>query len=272
MSKKSKRFEADLDRLITQGELLHDTLQHEFLRHEFDKMLAASFSKKAGKKYVDNLPDFQSAYQAWYSEALALVKQTLPDRHKDFVSYYEYPRVRKNLDFGNYRIMDYLQGVVSSRGTGPYKKIIVDGSAALLAFRQQLAIVKAARATLASTLLELTTILQADLFDSETDSAEALANAGFLRAAGAVCGVVIEKHLQQVCANHNVKLGRKKITIAVLNDALKDSQVLSIPDWRFVQHLGDIRNLCDHAKTQEPTKDQINDLVAGTRKILTTVF
>ena len=184
MSEKSKRFKADLDRLISQGELLHDALQRAFLRVKFDKMLAKSCSEEEGEKYVESLPDFESVYQAWYSEALAVVKQTLPDRHKDFVSYYEYPRVRKTLDFGNYRIMDYLQGVVSSRGTGRHKKIIVDGTAALLAFRQQLAILKAAQSTLSSTLIALTTILQADLFDTETDSAEALAKAGYLRAAG----------------------------------------------------------------------------------------
>ena len=219
MSEKSKRFKVDLDRLISQGELLHTALQREFLRAKFDKMLAKSFSEEEGEKYVESLPHFESAYQAWYSEALAVVKQTLPDRHKDFVSYYEYPRVRKNLDYENYRIRDLLQGVVRKVGFG--ERIIVDGSAALPAFRQQLAIVKAAKATLSSTLVTMTTIVQADLFDSETDSAEALAKAGYLRAAGAVCGVVIEKHLKQVCANHNVKLGRKKTTIAVLNGRSK---------------------------------------------------
>ena len=271
MSEKSKRFEADLNRLSVQGDLLHDALQREFLQSDFDKMIAKTFGKEEGKKYVEKLPDFESKYQAWYSESLALVKQTLPDRLKDFVSYYEYPRVRKNLDFENYRIRDYLQGVVSSRGSGMHKKVIVDGTAALLAFRQQRAIVKAAKYTLSSTLVDLTTILQADLFDSEIDSAEALAKAGYLRAAGAVCGVVIEKHLKQICANHNLKFGRKKLTIAILNDALKDKGILPIPDWRFVQHLADIRNLCDHAKKQEPTRDQINDLVDGTRKVLKTI-
>lgn len=271
MSEKSKRFGADLSRLMTQGDLLHHALQREFLQSDFDKMIARSFSKEDGKKYIEMLPDFRSEYQAWYSKALALIKQTLPDRLKDFVSYYEYPRVRKNLDSENYRISDYLRGVVSARGSGPYKEVIVDGSAALPAYRQQLGIVKAARATLSSTLIYLTAILQADLFDSEIDSADALAKAGYLRAAGAVCGVVIEKHLKQVSANHNLKLGRKKLTIAVLNDALKDKGVLPIPDWRFVQHLADIRNLCDHAKAQEPTKDQIYDLVAGTRKVLKTI-
>ena len=78
-------------------------------------------------------------------------------------------------------------------------------------------------------------------------------------------------HLKQVCADHDVKLGRKKITIAVLNDALKDNGVLSTADWRFVQYMGDIRNLCDHARAQHPTKDQLNELILGTQKIIKTI-
>jgi hypothetical protein len=48
--------------------------------------------------------------------------------------------------------------------------------------------------------------------------------------------------------------------------------VTTVPQWRFIQHLGDIRNLCDHAKEREPTKEGIEDLVAGTEKVLKTIF
>ena len=72
---------------------------------------------------------------------------------------------------------------------------ICDGSAAIPEFKQQLNIVKAARDVLDSTLIDLTSILQADLFDSELDSARALMKSGFFRLAGAICGVIIEKHL-----------------------------------------------------------------------------
>lgn len=272
MSDKSKRFEADLDRLIDQSVLLHDALQREFLRPEFDKMIASQFTKEDGKKYVENLPDFALKYQAWYSEALAFVKQTLPDRLKDFISYYEYSRVRKELNFENYRIRDYLQGAVTTRVSGPHKKVIVDGSPALLAFRQQRAIVEAAKSTLSSSLVDLTTILQADLFESEIDSAEALAKAGHLRGAGAVCGVVIEKHLGQVCKNHSIPIRKKKPTINDFNQPLKDNNVITVPQWRLIQHLADIRNICDHNTGREPKREEVDDLVAGTRKILTSIF
>jgi hypothetical protein len=32
-----------------------------------------------------------------------------------------------------------------------------------------------------------------------------------------------------------------------------------------------IRNLCDHNKKQEPTSDQVNDLIDGTAKVLKTI-
>ena len=67
-----------------------------------------------------------------------------------------------------------------------------------------------------------------------------------IAAAGAVAGVVLEKHLHEVCVSHNVKLTKKHPTIADLNEALKSAQVIEISQWRFHQHLGDLRNLCDH--------------------------
>jgi hypothetical protein len=48
-------------------------------------------------------------------------------------------------------------------------------------------------------------------------------------------------------------LTKKEPTISDLNDALKGANVIDTPDWRFIQNLADLRNLCDHNKTTEPT-------------------
>ena len=56
------------------------------------------------------------------------------------------------------------------------------------------------------------------------------------------------------------------------NLLLKDEDIISVPDWRFIQHLTDIRNICDHAKAKEPSKQEIEDLLAGTAKVLKTIF
>ena len=245
-------------------------IQYECYPDTIRKQVAAERGEDKVEKHLGELPEFRLEYQAWYSEALSMIKQVLPDRLEDFASYYEYPRSRKVITYENYMIRDYLQRLQVTRG--PRKDVVVDGSAAIPEFMQQLSIVKAARETLDSTLTNLTVILQADLFDSEVDSARTLAKSGFLRAAGAVCGVVLEKHLRQVSVTHAIVIRKKRPTISDYNQALKDNDVIDLAQWRRVQLLADIRNTCDHAREKEPTEEDIDDLISGTNKVLKTVF
>ena len=144
--------------------------------------------------------------------------------------------------------------------------------AAIPSFRQQLAILKAARARFKSSLFDIRQLVMADLFDSELGAAEELAKKKFLRAAGAVAGVVLEKHLAQVCSNHSVKISKKSPSINDLNELLKKADVVAVEQWRLIQRLGDIRNLCDHNRTKEPTAEQVADLIDGVAKTLKTLF
>ena len=272
MSDRIKKFSEELDELIKEGEFLALAIEYDCKPEQFRRCYIKVFKDDDEKleAFIKKLPSFGSDYQKWYSKAQALVKQVLPDRLADLTSHYEFPRVRKDIDFQNYRIRDYLQGLKVTRYGG--SEFVADGSAAIPEFLQQLNIVKAAKDTLSSRLMDLTAVLQADLFDSEVETAGALAKAGYLRAAGAICGVIIEKHLRHVCDMHNVTVQRKNPGISDLSQLLKDASVLTVPQWRFIQHLADIRNICDHAKGREPTNEQIEDLVSGTEKVLKTVF
>jgi hypothetical protein len=78
--------------------------------------------------------------------------------------------------------------------------------------------------------------------------------------------------VRQVCDDHGVKVLKKAPSISDLNDALKTVNVIDVPQWRFVQHLGDLRNLCDHNKKVEPTTEQVDDLVTGVAKVIKTLF
>ncbi|RVG29784.1 hypothetical protein CN225_24225 [Sinorhizobium meliloti] len=226
--------------------------------------------KEKLEELISKLPNFRRRYQKWYSEAQAVVKQVLPDRLEHFNSYFDVAKNRKEITYENYRIRDYLQGLRVTRGYE--KEVVVDASAAVPAFDQQLNILRAAEETLDSKLMDLKGVLQADLFDSEVDSARALAKAGYLRATGAICGVVIEKHLTHVCDVHGLTVKKKSPGISDLSQLLRDEGITTVPQWRFIQHLADIRNLCDHAKGREPKKEEIDDLLAGTEKVLKTVF
>lgn len=216
------------------------------------------------------LPNFSTDYQSWYSESKALIKQLLPDRLADFSRHYEKPKPRKDISFENYRIEDYLQGLKVTRGWE--KETVVGPKAAIPHLRQQLAIVKAVSSRFESSLFDIRQLVQADLFDSEIASAQELLKSGFSRGAGAIAGVVLEKHLGQVTENHSITTRKKNPTISDFNDLLKDAEVLDTPAWRQIQRLGDIRNLCDHNKGREPTKDEVQELIIGVEKLTKTLF
>jgi hypothetical protein len=264
-----ERYRTDLDALIDKGDRLHLAMQKECYPDQFTKMLKEAYGEKTSEM-LKKIPSFSEAYQSWYSEAKVIVKRLLPERLDDFVRHYEKPKSRKEITYDNYRIEDYLQGLNVTRGA--YKEKIVGPDAAVPQYRQQLAILKSVTARFESSLFDIRQLVQADLFDSELDVAKELSKHKFVRAAGAVAGVVLERHLLQVCDSHSVKIGKKTPGISDLNNALKDAGVVDVPEWRFVQHLADIRNLCDHEKDTEPTPEQVDDLIAGVAKIIKTLF
>lgn len=263
------RYKRDLDSLLSKGDQLHMAMQRECFQEETERAINKQLGDKA-KDYLKALPSFTEEYQSWYSEAKALVKQLLTDRLSDFVRHYEKPKPRKDITYENYRIEDYLQGLSVTRGWEKQK--VVGPDAAIPHFRQQIAILKSVKARFESSLFDIRQLVQVDLFDSELDAAKELAKHKFARAAGALAGVVLERQLIQVCDNHGVKITKKAPGIADLNDALKNADIIDTPQWRFIQHLADIRNLCDHSKKSEPTAEQVDDLVAGVMKIAKTLF
>ncbi len=272
MASNLDRYKKDLDALVDTGARLLLAMKAECDPDGFDSALEAKLGEKTGEKGAAiraALPVVADSYQAWYSEALVLLKQLLPDRVQDFVRHYEKPKGRKEITLENYKIEDYLQGLSITRTYS--KETVVGPGAAISQLRQQVGILKSVKARFESSLFEIRQLMQADLFDSELDAAKELAKNKFTRAAGVLAGVVLERHLGQVCQNHSVKLKKKEPTIGDLNDALKDAGVIDVAQWRFVQHLGDIRNLCSHNKKVDPTAEQVEDLISGVVKTTKTL-
>ncbi len=191
---------------------------------------------------------FRTQYQNWYTEASALVKQLIPDRHSEFINYYLTDPRRKQIGIDTYKIQDWMNGSISAFNVYEGKKYFNDTAIINAAFESQSAILTACKLRFESSLLEIRQIIQADLFDSEIETATELKKKGFLRGAGAICGVILEKHLGQVAVSHSVTIRKAHPTIADLNDRLKQADVYDVPVWRNVQRLADIRNLCDHNK------------------------
>ena len=264
-----ERYKSDLTRLITRGGDLFNSIQYEAVPENFRKAgLDVLGDQSKLDRFIEKLPNFSGEYQNWYSEAQSVVKQLLPNRYIDFTRLYDKPKGRKDITNENYMISDYLQGITVSRGG----RIIVGSSAAIPQFQQQLNILKSVSARFESSLFDIKQLVQADLFDSELDAARELLKNKFTRAAGAMAGVVLERHLQQVCDNHNITVAKKHPSISDLNEVLKASSVIDVVQWRFIQHLGDLRNNCDHNKAKEPTSEDVGDLIDGVEKIVKTIF
>lgn len=260
MNSKKELMEKELDELINKGKkLLYSMADEEGILSEEDK----DYLKE--KKMP--IPNFKNTYDSWYTEALVTIKQLLPDRVTDFIAQYKNEK-RKDIDFLTYTISDYLCGLITRRGGS----IIADGKAAIPKMQIQCSILESAKNCFSSTLFDIKEILQADLFDTELKTAEELVNKGFVRGGGAIAGVVLEKHLYHICDIHNFKMTKKTPTLFDYYEALKSNNIIDTAMWRFIQHLGDLRNLCDHHKKKEPTKEEVLDLISGTEKVIKKVW
>lgn len=229
---------------------------------------APKVSAKALLKYLDGR-DFGEEYQRWYSAALRVIEQLLPDRYAEFRELYRLDKKPKVHDVITYGISDYIHGTSVKNHLG--EPTFDTASVALTKFKDQISILGSARSRLDTALADIEGTLESTLLDNELETATELLKAKHVRSAGVVAGVVLERHLKTVLANHEITL-RKKPQIGSLNNALKEAKVFDVPRWREVQRLADIRNLCGHDGDREPTTEEVQELITGTEKIIATVF
>jgi len=118
------KLKADLEKLISKAELLYYSLA--------DELGLFSQEQKENLGELLKLISFKNDYESWYSEALVLIKQVLPERLADFVILYKNDK-RKEINFLTYTVSDYQIGLQTTR----LGEIKVDGEAALPKFKQQ---------------------------------------------------------------------------------------------------------------------------------------
>jgi len=243
---KYKEIEDELSKLINEGNKLMKLLSDNY---------------KFTKNYYNNRHKFALEYQNWYTKSLPVVLHLLSDRLIEFKQLYHLDE-RDFIDESTYTIEDYVQGLQIEGYIISYVDKIT-----WYKLRNQVFIVKSAFSRLNSILSNIQGILQADLFDTEIEAAKELYENGHLRAAGAVTGVILEKHLSDVCEKHNLQISKVNPTISDFNDALRNIAYDKIT-WRKIQQLGDIRNLCSHSKEREPVPDEIDELIEGVHKFI----
>ncbi len=243
---KHEVIKKEIEDLLQEGAELHNKIYNE----EDDTSLSAFFSEN---------------YQAWYTKALYVIKQIIPEREADFIEYYKRNRKRDDIvDTAYYPISDAFMNIRNIGGTTYPTK-------ARKNVYNQVFILKSAHAMVDSKLRNIETFLQATLLDSEIESAKYLLKQKFIRPAGVIAGVVLEQHFKTICNNRNIKI-KKNAQISDYNEMLKSENVYDVIEWRKIQSLGDIRNLCAHDKDREPKKEEVEDLIAGVERVIKNIF
>lgn len=204
---------------------------------------------------------FPLKYQNWYTKCLFVLEIVARERKSEFIKQYEPDLKRKTVNSINYTIYDTLHGFYPS------------SSSPLASFnnlKMQISIVQSLNTIVENKIYNLKSLIEADVFESELESARYLLSKGFKRSAGAICGVLLEKHLSSMCENSNIAINKKDPTINDFNTELYKNGVIDSSQNKFLLYLSDIRNKCDHNKQSEPTEQEVDELLNGTKKVLFT--
>ena len=242
----------------------------ELTRHTLDELVkeggqlvAQEFLREKGEHTAF---DLTGGYQSWYSRALPLVRQLLPDRYAEFRDLYR-PEHRDTVDAITYGIGDYLTGVPAAPGNDgrpPFDAKVVFGQK----LGSQIAILRSAGERLDAVVADVEALLQANLFDSELAAGEELVERGHPRAAAAVAGVVLREHLTSVAAAHGAGPIDAAAGIGALNEALRAAGVYDVPEWRRLQRLDDLHDHCLSRAERAPTIE----LLQGVQRAVRTIF
>jgi nicotinamide riboside kinase len=90
-----EKYRKDLDALVAEAFWVEQSLTLMYTdRDKYVADLTNSLKGDAEKVavFMKKIQPFPTAYQEWYSEAVTLVRQLMPDRLNDFIKLYEKPK------------------------------------------------------------------------------------------------------------------------------------------------------------------------------------
>lgn len=248
-------------------------MERDILKRELEELISSgeTLIKFAEAQLADKKPLSQIVpvgnFQSWYSRALRVIRSIAPERLADFEIQYTGPK-RSSIAGSNYCIADYYNG--RSYATGAAKSSL-DYKFYLL-FAHQVHILASCLDVFESAIANIDTLAKADLFDSELKGAKELLRNNYVRAAGVIAGVVLERHLSDLCAKHGVRLQKKDPGINDYGTALQSAGIIDTVRWRRLQSLADVRNLCGHKKTREPSTEEVAEMIDGVDATVKTLF
>lgn len=199
---------------------------------------------------------FSMQYHHWYEKAASFLGEFSPHAKEDFVHLY------KGLSRGSIRQNPPIALALDDLNSQAVRASIERKMSS------QIGILQAVPKMLDVRAFSLRQILSADLFVDELSASRGLLEAGHARAAGAVAGVVLERHLKLMCERRGIVLGEKE-TIGSLNGRLQE-RYSDPSEYRRVQWLSELRVQCGHVKEVEPTVEKVEEFVEGVSKFIST--
>ncbi len=209
---------------------------------------------------------FHVRYQLWYNDCIIILKQLMPERLDDFKSLYNTKNINKP-EPNQFYIEDYIVGnLIYSNGNfsdGPLRE-----ATTMSKLNVQFTIVASLLVAIESKISNIYSELITNIFEEEIECAEHLLNKNYLRSAGAVCGVILEMQMNNIIKNRGLSIAESNSTLSVYNDFLKKNGVYDNVEWSNICSLITIRNYCDHKKEREPTKEEVQRLIKGTKEFI----
>lgn len=197
--------------------------------------------------------ELQREYETWYGQVRHIVSVHLPDRLPGLESLYFTPSTKypPEADTAVYLgIRSYLRSS-NSRFKGRFQSDL----------EQQRGILLAVPHIIELRALEVAALVTADLVQGELNEARLLLSHGFIRAAGAVTSVALEAHLKLLHNQSNLTYTDQD-SIVPLATRLRQNNIISLGDEKKCIAMADTRNKCDHKKDEEPTKEEVEELIS----------
>ena len=220
-----------------------------------DEEIIEAYKKRFGEYSCNNIG---KKYQKWYTNSLIILNAIMPERKKEFIDLYSPDPKRKTLTVLNYTISDAIIG---------YSYNQINPTISITKIQQQINIIKSLKDIIDSKINDIKLLIENEVFENELESARYLLLKGFNRASGAICGVLLERHLKSMLVT---PMKKSSPTLNELNTELYKNNIIDGTQNKYLLYLSDIRNKCDHDKDSEPTKEEIEELISGTEKVIMT--
>jgi len=214
------------------------------------------------------LTKFKNNYLSWYYATSSCIKFLRPDKYKEFIDLFKDNREKNALLISNnYKIENFIKNeeladISNNLIQEEAKRINIT----LNLFHYQQLMIKAIIDNLDLVSFNYEKETYMTFQEENIDSAQELLDNDFIRAAGALCGVIIEKHLKPKLLPFDADA--YKLTLNALNDKCKINDLYSEIERKRISHMAGIRNLCDHKKPTDPTKQQIQTLIDETKWLI----